>query len=208
VKNASSKKEAFADKELKWVAYNAGRRETRRLLGDFILDQNHLRNRDVQKDATCTTTWTIDLHLPKTAAESKFAGEPFQSNAFNEKIWPYPVPYRCFYSRNVPNLFMAGRDISVTHVALGTTRLMRTHGMMGEVVGMAAAVCKKHGCDPRDVYTTHFGELKAQMDWAGSPKKTRGEQPPRTPTEFAEWKKTHNIDNTTKTNYNATQTVA
>jgi hypothetical protein len=144
-------------------------------------------------------------HLPKTAAESKFAGEPFQSNAFNEKIWPYPVPYRCFYSRNVPNLFMAGRDISVTHVALGTTRLMRTHGMMGEVVGMAAAVCKKHGCDPRDVYTTHFGELKAQMRWAGSPNDTRGEQPPRTPTEFAEWKKTHNIDNTTKTNYNATQ---
>jgi hypothetical protein len=49
------------------------------------------------------------------------------------------VPYRCFYSRNVPNLFMAGRDISVTHVALGTTRLMRTHGMMGEVVGVQEA---------------------------------------------------------------------
>ncbi len=164
VKNGYSKKAEFADKELKWVAYNAGRRESRRLLGDFILDQNHLRNKDFQPDGTCATTWTIDLHLPKTARESKFEGEPYQSNSFNEKIWPYPVPYRCLYSRNVPNLFMAGRDISVTHIALGTTRLMRTHGMMGEVVGMAASICKKHGCNPRDVYKSHLDELKALME--------------------------------------------
>ena len=163
VKNGYSKKAEFADKELKWVAYNAGRRESRRLLGDFILDQNHLRKKDFQPDGTCATTWTIDLHLPKTAEESKFEGEPYQSNSLNEKIWPYPVPYRCLYSRNVPNLFMAGRDISVTHIALGTTRLMRTHGMMGEVVGMAASICKKHGCNPRDVYTTHLDELKELM---------------------------------------------
>ena len=164
VKNAYSKKDSFADKELKWVAYNAGRRESRRLLGDFILDQNHLRNKDFQPDGTCATTWTIDLHLPKTAEESKFDGEPYQSNSLNEKIWPYPIPYRCLYSRNVPNLFMAGRDISVTHIALGTTRLMRTHGMMGEVVGMAASICKKHGCNPRDVYKLHLDELKALME--------------------------------------------
>lgn len=163
VKNGYSKKDSFADKELKWVAYNAGRRESRRLLGDFILDQNHLRKKDFQPDGTCATTWTIDLHLPKTARESKFEGEPYQSNSLNEKIWPYPIPYRCLYSRNVPNLFMAGRDISVTHIALGTTRLMRTHGMMGEVVGMAASICKKHGCNPRDVYTTHLDELKELM---------------------------------------------
>ena len=163
VKNGYSKKAEFADKELKWVAYNAGRRESRRLLGDFILDQNHLRNKDFQIDGTCATTWTIDLHLPKTAHESKFEGEPYQANSLNEKIWPYPIPYRCLYSRNVPNLFMAGRDISVTHIALGTTRLMRTHGMMGEVVGMAASICKKHNCKPRDVYTTHLGKLKELM---------------------------------------------
>ena len=163
VKNGYSKKDVFADKELKWVAYNAGRRESRRLLGAFILDQNHLRNKDFQPDGTCATTWTIDLHLPKTARESKFEGEPYQSNSLNEKIWPYPIPYRCLYSRNVPNLFMAGRDISVTHIALGTTRLMRTHGMMGEVVGMAASICKKHGCNPRDVYKSHLDELKELM---------------------------------------------
>ena len=164
VKNVASNRAEFVDKELEWVAYNAGRRETRRLMGDFILTEKHIQDRDFQPDGTCATTWTIDLHFPKTAAETKFGGEPFRSNSENEKIWPYPIPYRCYYSRNVPNLFMAGRCISVTHVALGTVRLMRTIGMMGEVVGMAASVCKAHGCDPRDVYTSHFGELKALME--------------------------------------------
>ncbi len=163
VKNAYAKKGDFANKELKWVAYNAGRRESRRLMGDFVLDQNHLRNKDFQSDGTCVTTWTIDLHLPKTEKETKFKGESFQSNSLNEKVWPYPIPYRCLYSRNIPNLFMAGRDISVTHVALGTTRLMRTHGMQGEVVAMAAAVCKARRCLPRDVYKAHFEDLKALM---------------------------------------------
>jgi len=197
VKNGYSKKDAFADKELKWVAYNAGRRESRRLLGDFILDQNHLRNKDFQPDGTCATTWTIDLHLPKTARETKFEGEPYLANSVNEKIWPYPVPYRCLYSRNVPNLFMAGRDISVTHIALGTTRLMRTHGMMGEVVGMAASICKKHGCDPRDVYKSHLDELKALMERGVGDGKPHPEQmynlQGSLDPEFKHWRQNHQV---------------
>ena len=78
-------------------------------------------------------------------------------------IHPYPIPYRCLYSRNVDNLFMAGRDISVTHVALGTVRVMRTTGMMGEVVGMAASICKRHQVQPRAVYRYHLEELKELM---------------------------------------------
>ncbi len=162
-KNLAAKKEKVANKELKWVAYNAGRRESRRLMGDFILTENDLMKKNFQSDGTCATTWTIDLHLPKSKEDSKFEGEAFQSDSFNHLIWPYPVPYRCYYSRNVPNLFMAGRNISVTHIALGSTRLMRTHGMMGEVVGMAASLCKKHACNPREIYTHHFDELKALM---------------------------------------------
>ena len=163
-KNTSAKKDAFADKELEWVAYVAGRRESRRLLGDFILDEEQIVARKWEDDATCACTWSIDLHLPKTVAETKFAGEPFRSNAHHKLIHPYPIPYRCLYSRNVPNLFMAGRNVSVTHNALGTARLMRTHGMMGEVVGMAASLCKRYGCDPRGVYTDHLPELKALME--------------------------------------------
>ena len=162
-KNVSKKQNEFKNAELEWVAYNAGRRESRRLMGDFVLSENDILSKKLQPDGTCATTWTIDLHLPKTVEESGFSGEPFRANSENEKIWPYPVPYRCFYSRNVPNLFMAGRNISVTHIALGTTRLMRTIGMMGEVVGMAASLCKLHGCNPRDIYAKHLDELKALM---------------------------------------------
>lgn len=162
-KNFSAKSDVFRKCELEWVAYVAGRRESRRLLGDFILSERHILERDYQPDGTATATWTIDLHYPKTREQSGFDGEPFRSNSENKRIWPYPIPYRCLYSRNVPNLFMAGRDISVTHVALGTTRLMRTHGMLGEVVGMAAAVCKRNACDPRDVYVNHWQELRALM---------------------------------------------
>lgn len=164
VKNAHSNRADFASAELDWVAYNAGKRESRRLLGDFVLTENHLMNREVQPDGTCATTWTIDQHFPKEASVTGFAGEAFQADSHNHRIWPYPIPYRCFYSRNVPNLFMAGRDISVSHVALGTTRLMRTHGMMGEVVGLAAAVCFENACRPRAVYERHFDRLKAKME--------------------------------------------
>jgi len=79
------------------------------------------------------------------------------------RFQPYPIPYRCLYSRNVENLFMAGRNISVTHVALGSVRVMRTTGMMGEVVGMAASICKRYDGGPRDVYTNYLDELKDLM---------------------------------------------
>ncbi|NOX53881.1 MAG: FAD-dependent oxidoreductase, partial [Planctomycetes bacterium] len=71
----------------------------------------------------------------------------------------YPIPYRCFYSRNVSNLFMAGRCISVTHEALGSVRVMKTCGMMGEVVGKAASLCVYFNCTPRDIYEKYLDEL-------------------------------------------------
>ena len=111
-------------------------------------------------DASVTTTWTIDLHYPKQPA---CACDAFQSVAKHLKITPYPIPYRCLYSRNIDNLMMAGRNISVTHVALGTVRVQRTTGMMGEVLGMAASLCKRHDCTPREVYRQYLDELKAMM---------------------------------------------
>jgi hypothetical protein len=91
------------------------------------------------------------------------ACEAFQSEDRHIKFEPYPIPYRCLYSRNVENLFMAGRNISVTHVALGTVRVQRTTGMMGEVLGMAASLCKQHTTTPRGVYERHLEELKVLM---------------------------------------------
>jgi hypothetical protein len=77
------------------------------------------------------------------------------------------VPYRCFYSKDIENLFMAGRCISVTHEALGTVRVMKTCGMMGEVVGKAASVAVKHGTTPRGVYENHWAEMDELLKLPG-----------------------------------------
>lgn len=161
LKNRSSMKAEFARQSLEWVAYIGGKRESRRLLGDVILCEQDLMEGRVYDDASFTTTWEIDLHYPQQMKE--FAEEPFLSYCEKYEIEPYPVPYRCLYSRNVDNLFMAGRNISVTHVALGTVRVMRTGGMMGEVVGMAASVCSENDVLPRDVYHSHLPHLKRLM---------------------------------------------
>lgn len=117
----------------------------------------------MHEDGGAASTWSIDLHYPDPKNTENFSGAEFKSIAKHINIHPYPIPYRCLYSRNVDNLFMAGRNISVTHVALGTVRVMRTTGMMGEVVGMAASLCKKYGVQPREVYQYYLPDLKILM---------------------------------------------
>lgn len=160
----SSGSEAFADRSLEWVAYIAGKRESRRLLGDYVLKQDDIDKSVYHEDASFTASWSIDLHFPDPVNERRFPEAPFKAATVHNWIYPCSVPYRCLYSRNVDNLFMAGRNISVTHVALGTVRVMRTTGMMGEVVGMAASICREYGCSPREVYQHHLPELRALME--------------------------------------------
>jgi len=163
LKNHSKKKELYTGSKLDWVAYVAGKRESYRLVGDLLLTEVDIVDDKIYPDGTACSTWTVDLHYPDPKNTKNFPGAEFKSIAKHIAIYPYPIPYRCFYSKNIDNLFMAGRDISVTHVALGTVRVMRTTGMMGEVVGMAAAVCIQNNCEPRGVYTTHLDELKTLM---------------------------------------------
>ena len=163
LKNSPKYREQFKDKRLEWVACIGGKRESRRLMGDVVLKEQDISENVVFDDATFTATWGMDLHYPKS--EPGLEGEdPFRANSVTKRHKEFAVPYRCLYSRNINNLMMAGRDISVTHAALGTVRVMRTGGMMGEVVGMAASVCKEHKCSPRDVYKTYLEELKALME--------------------------------------------
>ena len=163
LKNHYSDSEKFKNEKLKWVAYVGGKRESRRLVGDYILTENDLTRQNFLPDGTAPTSWTIDLHYPDPENLEKFDGEAFRSIAKHIKIYPYPIPFRCLYSKNIGNLMMAGRDISVSHVALGTVRLMRTGGMMGEVIGMAASICRDKKIDPRDIYQNHFSELEKLM---------------------------------------------
>jgi len=164
LKNHSSEKVNYQKRKLDWVAYVAGKRESRRLMGDVILKEQDLTDYVVYSDGSAPTSWSIDLHYPDPENTKHFPEREFKSIAVHKKIHLYPIPYRCFYSRNVDNLFMAGRNISVTHVALGTVRVMRTTGMMGEVVGMAASVAAKHDTNPRGVYENYLSELKSLID--------------------------------------------
>lgn len=156
---------------LTWVAYIGGPRESRRLMGDVVLTQEDIVSKRDFPDGCVPSTWSIDLHYPKQQYAKKFADNPFISIAKHDRridrTYGYPVPYRCFYSRNIDNLFMAGRCISVTHEALGTTRVMKTCGMMGEVVGKAASICSLRDCTPREVYSKHLDELKTLLELPG-----------------------------------------
>ena len=124
--------------QLNWVAFVSGKRESRRLLGDLVLKEQDLKQYKVYEDGFVTATWDIDLHYPDSVNSHYYPGQEFISWYIHPKIKPYPIPYRCLYSRNIDNLMMAGRDISVTHVALGSVRVMRTTGMMGELLGYAS----------------------------------------------------------------------
>lgn len=163
LKNHFSGKSRYANRTLGWVAYVAGKRESRRLMGDYILKQDDVDKHVFHEDASFAINWHFDLHFPDRVNTKHFPGQEFKAETKSNPIRVYDVPYRCLYSRNVNNLFMAGRNISTTHVTLGSTRLMRNIAMMGEVVGMAASICKKHQAKPRDVYQHYLPELKELM---------------------------------------------
>ncbi len=116
--------EDHANAYLTWMAYVGGPRESRLLEGDLVLTQDDIVNKRDFPDGCVPTTWSIDLHYPKkNSLRSFLITHSFRSlNMIVASIdcYGYPVPYRCFYSKNIDNLFMAGRCISVTHEALGT----------------------------------------------------------------------------------------
>jgi len=120
-------------------------------------------------DGCFPTGWSNDLHLPNPLYEKGFEGDAFISKADHglypayKENRPFWIPYRCLYSRNIDNLFMAGRCISVTHEALGAVRVMRTGGTGGEIVGMAASLCKAFDTNPRGVYEKHLADLQERM---------------------------------------------
>ncbi|MEL7499161.1 MAG: FAD-dependent oxidoreductase [Planctomycetota bacterium] len=156
---------------LTWIAYVGGPRESRRVMGDVVLTKDDIVEKREFKDGCVPTTWSIDLHYPKKQFAAKFPDNPFISIAEHDRRvdrnYGYPVPYRCFYSKNIENLFVAGRCVSVTHEALGTVRVMKTCGMMGEVVGKAASICRKHDCLPRAVYQQYWDEMDQLLQLPG-----------------------------------------
>jgi hypothetical protein len=147
-----------ANLRLKWVAYIAGKRESRRIMGDYILKESDVINHPDFEDGFVEEARAIDIHYP-------VGGEyDFITEAQFTRIQQYKIPYRCLYSKDIDNLFMAGRCFSATHVGLGSPRVMHTTAQMGVVVGYAAAVCKENNCSPRDVYKNHLSIMKERLN--------------------------------------------
>jgi hypothetical protein len=144
---------------LEWVGFLPGKRESRRYLGDHTLVQRDIEAGGRFDDVVAYGGWTMDDHHP---AGMRYAGAP---TIFHPAPSPFGIPYRCLYSRDVENLFCAGRNISASHMGLSSTRVMATCALLGQAVGTAAALAASDGLSPRGVREERMRELQqALMD--------------------------------------------
>lgn len=147
---------------LEWVGQIPGKRESRRFEGDHILTQCDVVERTVFPDVVAHGGWAMDLH----PGDGIYSALPGCTQWHAKGV--YGIPYRCYYSRNIKNLFLAGRIISASHVAFGSTRVMATCGAGGQAVGIAAALCREAGCQPADLNAPEaMKRLQTRLDRAG-----------------------------------------
>ena len=136
--------------ELEWLGFLPGKRESRRYVGDYTLTQDDVENGGRRfEDTVAYGGWQIDNHLPGGFWMKSKDGAHLQKKRLTE---PYAIPYRALYSRDVENLMFAGRNLSATHAAFASARVMGTIGLMGQAVGTAAALAVEKGVMPRGVY--------------------------------------------------------
>ena len=143
---------------LDWMGFLPGKRESRRYVGDYVLNQNDIEMAGRHfEDIVAYGGWTMDDHFPEGFYKQE-AG-----TIFHPAPSPYGIPFRSLYSKNIDNLLFAGRNISATHTALASTRVMGTCSVIGQAIGTAAAVATGHATLPRGVYETHLDELKQTL---------------------------------------------
>jgi hypothetical protein len=142
---------------LTWFGWVPGKRESRRLLGDYVLKQQDCTAAERFPDTVAYGGWPVDIHA--------YGGieNPDPPARFGQLDDVYTIPFGMLYSRNVENLLMAGRDASATHMAHGSTRVMATCAVMGQAVGTAAALCARKDCTPRDLAGSHLAELQLAL---------------------------------------------
>jgi hypothetical protein len=143
--------------EADWIGMLPGKRESRRYVGDHLLTQQDIRSEGHFHDVIAYGGWSMDDHHPAGFR----TGEP--PTIFHPAPSPYGIPYRCLYSRNIENLMFAGRNISVTHTAMSSTRVMATCGLLGQAAGTAAALAIRFGTTPRGVGQCHMDSLQQQL---------------------------------------------
>ncbi len=143
---------------LEWVGFLPGKRESRRYVGDHILTQNDVSAEGRFDDLAAYGGWPMDVHFPEG-----FYYRKGETTIFHKAPSPYGIPYRSMYSKNIENLFFAGRNISATHAAMSSTRVMATCAVIGQAVGTAAAIAVRYGLDPRGVYREKVRELQEML---------------------------------------------
>jgi len=142
---------------LEWIGSLPGKREYRRFVGDYILNQNDIVAQEQFEDRVAFGGWSIDLHPPKGMYAEESGSKHFHADG------TYHIPFRSLYSSNVNNLLFAGRNVSATHVAFGTTRVMATCAVMGEAAGTGAALSAMMGITPRELGQSHLAELQQTL---------------------------------------------
>ncbi|MFA7231210.1 MAG: FAD-dependent oxidoreductase [Victivallaceae bacterium] len=142
---------------LEWLGFLPGKRESRRYVGDHIITQNDVSAGGNFPDIIAYGGWSMDDHHP---AGFRHPGAP---TIFHPAPSPYGIPYRSIYSKNIDNLFFAGRNISATHAAMSSTRVMATCATLGQAAGTAAALAVQNKLSPRGVYEQKIDELQALL---------------------------------------------
>jgi hypothetical protein len=127
-------------------------------MGDYILTQNDVKSEGKFDDLIAYGGWSMDDHFPAGFRYNK--GYP---TIFHAAPSPFGIPYRCLYSKNIDNLFFAGRNISATHAALSATRVMGTCAIIGQAVGTAAAIAVAENLTPRDIYEQEISNLQQML---------------------------------------------
>ena len=156
-----------ANRLLNFCPYLLGKRETRRLMGDWILSEKDVTERRPFEDAIASGSWSVDIHY-----DTFKPGVDFLTDCEQPHFGRYFIPYRSIYSRNVSNLFVVGRCFSCTHIGLGSPRVMNTLSQLGVAAGEAAALCKSEGLLPRGIYEKGvYRELQLRLggDFPGCP---------------------------------------
>ena len=157
IKNSGKFPEAES-KTLEWIGTIPGKRESRRFEGDYMLIQQDIVEQRTHFDAVSFGGWAIDLH----PSEGVYSEEEPCTQWHSKGV--YQIPYRCLYSRTVPNLFLAGRIISASHIAFGSSRVMATCAHNGQAVGMAAAMCIEEHLLPRELTSkTQIAQLQREL---------------------------------------------
>lgn len=155
MKNHWEKRESILNQTLRFSSVFNGRRESRRLIGDYVLTQDDCTSGRMFDDAVTYSGWALDVHHPKGIYSGK------EGPLYCAVRVPLPkVPYRCLYSKNINNLLFAGRNVSATHIAIGTLRVQNTIATMGQAAGTAAALCIRLDECPRGIYQRHIHELQ------------------------------------------------